>query len=223
MTRRTVALVVALGLVGGALAAPAQGAKKKKKPKAPVLVQVDQQMFVRGDACTVEARSLSLEDNADAECIFTRAGVAYEAVPESAPAPVGASPWQEWPAIDGVPLKLDTSKPITGEIYTEGLFPLVGDYPGVSAGQVHLTIQFVGETGGEEKVLGEFVDEFTAVPGSDPHLSEVEIALPAELEGAEFSSIKMRTRFGGASVGHGVLKLDDPSSFVKIPVWGSAN
>ena len=222
MTKRTLALVLALGLVGGALAAPAQGAKKKKKPKAPVLVQVDQQMFVRGDACTVEARSLSIVDNADAECIFTRAGIVYEAIPESAPAPVGANPWQEWPAIDGVPLKLDTSKHITGEIYTEGLFPLVGDFPGISAGQVRLTIQFVGETGGEEKVLGEFVDEFTAVPGAEPHLTAVDIALPTELEAAEFTSIKMRTRFGGASAGHGVLKLDDPSSFVKIPVWATA-
>ena len=221
MARRTLALMVALGLVGGALAVPAQGAKKKK-PKAPALVQVDQQMFVRGDACTVEARSLSLVDNADAECIFTRAGVAYEVIPETAPAPVGANPWQEWPAVDGVPLKLDTSKHITGEIYTQGLFPLVGDYPGISAGQMKLTIQFVGETGGEEKLLGEFVDQFTVVPGADPHLTAVDITLPAELEGAEFSSIKMRTRFGGHAVGHGVLKLDNPSSFVKIPVWSAA-
>ena len=221
MVKRTLATVLAIGLVGGALASPALGAKKKK-PKAPVLVQVDQQMFVRGEACTVEARSLSLADNADAECIFTRAGILYDAVPESAPAPVGANPWQVWPAVDGVPLKLDTSKHITGEVSTSGLFPLVGDYPGISAGQVRLTIKFVGVTGGEEKELGEFVDEFVAAPGAAPHTSMVDIALPAELEGAEFESITMMTRFGGASAGHGVLKLDNPSSFVKIPVWSAA-
>lgn len=221
MHKKTIAVVAAVGLIAGAFAGTADAAKKKKKPKpqAPALVQVDQQMFLRGDACTVEARALSITDNADAECIYTRAGIVYDAIPESAPAPVGANPWQTWPAIDGIPLKLDTSKPITGEIYVMGLFPLVGDYPGVSAGQVRLTAKVVGEVAGEEKVLGEYVEEWVAKPGDPPHAVMVEIKPDVALEGAQFDSLTLMTRIGGASAGNGVYKLDDPSSFIKVPVW----
>lgn len=214
MGRRLITLMVVLGLIAGALAGPAVAKKKKKKP---ALVQVDQPMFLRGDACDAEARALSLEDNADAECIYTRAGLVYDTIPETAPAPVGANPWQSWPAVDGVPFKLDATKPVTGEIYVKGLFPLVGDYPGFSAGQVKVTVRLVGESGGEEVELGEFVDEYTVTPGSDAYMSEVEIAPDAALHKADFTSLTLHTRIGGASVGHGVYKLNDPSSFIKVP------
>jgi hypothetical protein len=224
MHKKTIAVLAAVGLIAGAFAGTADAAKKKKKPKPkpPALVQMDQQMFLRGDACTVDARALSIVDNPDAECIYTRAGIVYDAIPESAPAPVGANPWQTWPAIDGIPLKLDTSKPITGEIYLSGLFPLVGDYPGISAGQVRLTVQLVGESGGEEKLLGEYVEEWVAKPGDPPHAAMVSITPDAALEGAEFTTLTLRTRVGGASVGNGLYKLDDPSSFIKVPVWATA-
>jgi hypothetical protein len=217
MRRRILVVGLILGLLAGALAMPAQAKKKKKKPKPPALVQVDQQMFLRGDACAAEARGLSITDAPDAECIYTRSGLLYDAG-EGLPAPVGADPWQTWPAVDGVPLKLDATKPITGEIYVEGLFPLVGDYPGISAGQVSVTVKVIGETGGEEKVLGEFVDQYTAVPGAAPHATMVEITPDAALNGLDFTSLTLHTRIGGPSVGHGVYKLDNPSSFIKVPV-----
>lgn len=215
MSKKAITLFLVLGLIAGAMAAPAVAGKKKKKK--PALVQVDQQMFLRGDACDAEARALSLEDAADAECIYTRAGIVYDAIPETAPAPVGADPWQTWPAIDGVPLTLDATKPITGEIYVQGLFPLVGDYPGISAGQVRVTVKLIGEKDGEEVEIGEFVDEFTATPGAEAHASMVEITPDAALDKAQFTSLTLRTRIGGASVGHGVYKLDNPSSFVTVP------
>lgn len=220
MSKKFITLFLVLGLIAGAMAAPAIAGKKKKK-KAPALVQVDQQMFLRGDACDAEARALSLEDGADAECIYTRAGIVYDAIPESAPAPVGANPWQTWPAIDGVPVALDATKPITGEIYVQGLFPLVGDYPGISAGQVRLTVKLVGEKDGEEIEIGEFVDEFVATPGAAAHASMVEIAPDEALDKTEFTSLTLHTRIGGASVGHGVYKLDNPSSFITVPTWAA--
>lgn len=217
VSRKWMVSALCLALVVGFLA-PAEAAKKKKK-KPPAPVSAEQQMFLRGDACDAEARALSLTDGADAECIYTRAGLLYDAIPESAPAPVGSNPNHTWPAIDGVPLTLDATTPITGEIYTSGLFPLVGDYPGISGGSVRLTVTLVGESGGEEKTIGEFVDEFTAVPGSAPHASMVEIAPEADLDGAEFTSLTLITRIGGASMGHGVYKLDNPSSFITVPTW----
>ncbi|MGH2730964.1 MAG: hypothetical protein ACRDJI_10215 [Actinomycetota bacterium] len=215
--RKTIITALVLGLLAGSLVAPADAKKKKKKPKAPSLVQVDQQMFLRGDGCTVEARALSTEDNADTECIYTRAGLLYDTIPESAPAPAGANPWQTWPAVDGIPLKLDATKPLTGEIYVKGTFPLVGDYPGISAGNVKVTVKVVGESGGEEKTLGEFVDEFTAKPGDPAHATMVSITLDPALNGLDFTSLTLHTRIGGASVGHGVYQLNNPSSFIKVP------
>lgn len=219
MSKRVITLVLVLGLIAGATTAPALAGKKKKRKKAPALVQVDQQMFLRGDGCDAEARALSLEDAADAECIYTRAGIVYDAIPESAPAPVGSNPWHTWPAIDGVPFQLDATKPITGEIYVQGLFPLVGDYPGISAGQVRVTVKLVGEKNGEEIEIGEFVDEFTATPGAAAHAAMVEITPDEALDKAEFTSLTLHTRIGGASVGHGVYKLDNPSSFITVPTW----
>ena len=208
-------ICVLIGLVAGALASPVAA---KKKKKAPALVPVEQQMFLRGDGCTAEARALSLVDADDAECIYTRSGIVYDTIPETAPAPVGANPWQTWPASDGIPLKLDATKPITGEIYTEGLFPLVGDYPGISAGNVKVTVKVVGETGGEEKVLGEYVEEFLVKPGDAPHATKVSITPDAALNGLDFTSLTLYTRIGGPSAGHGIYQLTAPtSSFIKGP------
>lgn len=219
--RKVLALVLASVLVLSVVSVAQAGKKKKKKKKKPALVSVEQQMFLRGDACDADARALSLTDAADAECIYTRAGLVYDTIPESAPAPVGSNPNHTWPAVDGIPLKLDASKPITGEIYTMGLFPLVGDYPGISAGSVRLTVTVVGESGGEEKTIGEFVDEFTVLPGDAAHASMVEIVPEADLDKSEFTSLTLITRIGGNSVGHGVYKLDDPSSFITVPTWAA--
>lgn len=222
MSRRIVAISLAVALVGVGLALPAQAAKKKRKPKKPAVVQVEQQMFLRGEACTADARALSLTDNADSECIYTRSGLIYDTIPETAPAPVGSNPWHTWPATDGVPFKLDTTKPVGGEIFVKGAFPLVGDYPGISAGNVKLTIKLVGEAGGEEVVIGEFVDEYTVKPGDGAHASAVEIQPDAALEGVEFSSLTLHTRIGGPSVGHAVYQLNNPSSYITVPTWASA-
>lgn len=221
MSKRMIVIGVLVGLLAGALVAPAEAKKKKKKP--PALVQADQQMFLRGEGCTVDARALSIVDAPDSECIYTRSGLLYDAIPETAPAPVGANPWQTWPATDGIPLKLDATKPITGEIYIKGTFPLVGDYPGISAGSVKVTVKVVGESGGEEKVLGEFVEEYIAKPGDAPHATMVSITPDAALNGLDFDSLTLHTRIGGVSVGHAVYQLNNPSSFIKVPVLAAAS
>ncbi len=215
MSKKALAVVLAVGLVGGAMAGSAEAAKKKKKPKAPV--QVDQQMFLVGDGCNAEVRGISITDTADVHtCAYWQGGALSE-YGEPAMTAAGRPVWIPWPALDGVPLKLDATKPITGEIYTHGIFPLVGDFPGVAAGSVTLTVKLVGESGGEEKVIGEFVEEFIATPATTPHLSEVEIQPDAALNGAEFTTLMLQTKIGGPSAGQVFYKLDNPNSFVSIP------
>jgi hypothetical protein len=216
MSKRTIAVMLALGLVGGALAAPAQ-AKKKKPKKPPAPVSVPQQMFLVGDGCVADARGLSVADTADLHtCAYWKGGILGDVIPEAVPAPVGGTPWQTWPAIDGVPLKLDATKPITGEIFTQGLFPLVGDYPGIAAGNVKLTVKVVAGVGGEEKVVGEFVDEFLVTPGEGPHTTEVNITPDAALNGIDLETLTLHTRIGGTSVGQVFYKLDQPSSYITV-------
>ena len=227
MRTRAIVVVAVIGCLVGGLLAPAEAAKKKKKPS---LVQVDQKMFLgAATACAADQiqRSISLVDGQDLECWYTRAGLVHdqEAL-EGAPAPAGQKAWSDWTAIDGVPLKLDASKSITGEISTGGACGVLTNVDclpvGVSAGTVKLMIKFVGVAGGEEITLGEQVDEFTATPGPH-HTTMVNIALDSALKGVEFTEITLWTRIGGASAGHGVYKLVDPSSFVTIPTLAAAS
>ncbi len=160
--KKTLIAGLILGLVAGSLYAPAAAGKKKKKKKPPALVQVDQKMFLgAAGACGTVERSLSITDGQDLECWYVRAGLIYDAG-EGQPAPAGAEPWAEWPAADGVPLLLDATKHITGEISTGGVCGLLTNVPclpaGISLGQVKLSVKVTGVTGGQEKTLGEFVE-----------------------------------------------------------------
>lgn len=226
MRMRAIVVLAVIGCLVGGLLAPAEAAKRKKK-KPPALVQVDQKMFLGADgACGGDLRrSISLADGQDLECWYVRAGALHDQA-STAPAPVGQEPWIDWAASDGIPLKLDASKPITGEISTGGACGLLTNVPclpvGASAGQVKIMVKFVGVTGGQEVTLGEQVDEFAATPGPH-HTTKVDIALDPALQGAEFTEITLWTRIGGASAGHGVYKLVDPSSFVTIPVLTTAS
>lgn len=211
-----------VGVLGLALVGPA--AAKKKKPKPPALVPVDQQMFLRGDACSAEAMGLSLEDAVDADtCAYVKGGILNDTVPDGTPGPLGAAAWQTWPAFDGVPFKLDATKPVTGEIFTQGIFPLVSsDYPGLSAGNVRLSVRLVGESGGEEKTIGEFTEEFLVKPGDGVHTTAVEITPDAALNGLDFTSLTLYTKIGGEAVGHTFYKLSEPSSYIKVPTLAAA-
>ncbi len=207
------------GVLAFALVAPADAKPKKpKKPKTPVLAQVDQKMFLRGDGCDEAARAISVVDAVDLDnCAHLEGGVINEYVPDGTMGPLDQPSVETWPAIDGVPLKLDASKHVTGEIYTQGVFPLVGAYAGLGAGYVRFTVTLVGESGGEEKVIGEYVDAFTIKPGDSYHTTVVDIVPDAALNGAEFTSLLLKTKIGGESVGQVFYKTSEPSSFITIP------
>lgn len=218
MSKKVLAVALAVGLVGGALIGSAEAAKKKKKPKTPPApVQVEQKMYLVGDGCDAEVRGISVTDTADVHtCAYWQGGAPSE-YGEPAMTAAGRAVWIPWPALDGIPLKLDVTKPVTGEIYTHGIFPLVGDYPGVAAGSVKLTVKLVGTSGGEEKVIGEYVEEFVATPGTTPHLSKVEIKPDAAVDGLVFEALTLQTKIGGPSGGQVFYKLDNPNSFISIP------
>ena len=118
--RRTVVSMLVVALAAGALVAPAEAAKKKKK--APALVASELKYFLHwpSDGATPEgctgATQMSLEDaTGDTTCGYT-----FQAAQE-----VFAAAGQEllaytYPAADGVPFVLDASRKLTGEIVLRG-------------------------------------------------------------------------------------------------------
>ena len=214
--KKTLIAVLVLALVGGSLAAPAVAKKKKKKP-APVAV--DQQFFLRdADGCETSENQLSLTDGVDAGCWYADSGVLYDVVVGAGlltPADLG----QSWTAVDGTPLTLDASKPIVGEISTASGACLVdgGCAPvGIGAGQATLDVTVFATIAGEEKELGTFSESYVVVPGA-PHTSKVEIPVDAALTGQEVESLRVLTYLHGAAMGHGIIVLDDPTSFITVP------
>ncbi|MDQ3956943.1 MAG: hypothetical protein M3273_01340 [Actinomycetota bacterium] len=216
---------LALALVAGLVIAPAAAKPKKKKPVAPA--SVDQKFFLASMGCPppgTTARDaeefLTLTDTEDeVECNHTAAGIRND-IQTATPAYTreGQSRW--WDTVDGVPLVLDTSKRITGEIFTAAGQCVVSGAcapMGISAGEMVFDITVIGETGGEEVEIGTYTEEFSVSPGQI-HAVKVDVAIDAAVAGKVFDSITMITYQHGNSVGHGIIKSQSPtSSYVVIP------
>jgi hypothetical protein len=214
--KKTLIVMLVLGLVAGSLAAPAAAKKKKKKKAAPVAV--DQKFFLRdADGCETSQNQLSLTDGPDSNCWYADTSVFYDVVVEAGlltPADLG----QTWTSVDGTPFKLDVTKPITGEISTSSGSCIIdgGCAPvGVGAGQAALDVVVTATIDGQPKELGTFAEAFVVTPGAT-HTSKIEIPLDAALAGLEVESLSVLTYLHGAAVGHGIVELETPASFVTV-------
>lgn len=211
-------LVVGLvaGLLFGALG-PVDAAKRKRKPKP---VAMDQKFFLHDNSCD-EDNTLSLLDGPDNSCWYVDSGILYD-VFEGAGLLAVEDLAQSWGAIDGVPLTLDATKPITGEVSTTSGACLVDGAPcspaGIGIGQATLDVIVLGEIDGEEKELGTFTEDYVIAPGQT-HTSKIEIKLDEALDKAELATLRVLTYLHGAAVGHGVIELENPASFVTVPAW----
>ena len=212
--KRTLILLLIVGLVGGSIVGPAAAKKKKKKPK-----QTPVTYLLRRDGCNTDADNphLSVVDGPDAACVWSDAGLLWDVYS-------GAGlldPSEVYPATDGVPFVLDATKPLTGEITLYGPQCVAGPAcaPGpISAGNAVFTMDVIGEVGGEEKVLGTFEDQFTAVPG-ETHTSSVSIEIDPALDKLAFDALRIEVYHGGQAYGPGGIEYDDPASFIVVPTW----
>lgn len=220
------------GLLVGALA-PAQAKKKKKKP---ALVQVDEKLYLTSTGCaagTDNVDFLSITDtDVEIECNYTAAGIRYELGEQTGQTICAqdrcvvakrADAERVWDAIDGIPITLDSSKPITGSIWTSGLACAVGGVPcspaGIAIGEMITDITVVGKIGDQEIKIGEQEETYQVVPGTVQEI-KVNIPIDAALNGKTLDSIEVRTWQHGESVGHGVINMNgETSSFVSIPTF----
>ena len=218
MKKTLIAALVAC-LVASAFAAPAIA--KRKKPKKPVPVQLDQKFFLRDtDGCDTSENQLSVTDGPDSGCWYVDSGPLYTLIVEAGlltPADLG----QTWAAMDGVPVTLDATKPITGEISTSSGACVVdgGCSPAqVGAGQATLDVVVYADIDGEEKEIGTFSASFVVVPGSTV-TTPIEITLDPSLDKVKATGLKVLTFLHGAAAGHGIIELEAPASFITVPTW----
>ena len=238
--RKALILLVAGGLIVGGLGAPATA--KKKKPKA-ALVQVEKKFFLHSAGCSqpdVNFDYLSLTDSDDEiQCFYTGAGIRYTIGEQTGDACVPdpttggercavssrETATRYFDTIDGIPIVLDTTKTITGSIWTEGgtcPTSLTCSPAGVGIGETTMDVSVVGTIGEEEIAIGELSETYQVAPGT-VHEVKLDIKIDPALAGKVFDTIELRTWQGGMAVGHGVILTNgDNSSFVSIPALAAA-
>ena len=114
-----------------------------------------------------------------------------------------------YPATDALPLTLDPSRPVSGEITLHS--------NGVGAGQAEVDLTLTGTSGGETVVIAEQTLTYVMTPDSDTYTSPIEMIPDEGSNGKVFESLEFTTWVRGPSLLHGYASVDDPPSFVVVP------
>lgn len=189
-----------LGLLG-----PADAKKKKKKPPAPVPIEL--QYFLRATESCGDGPFLSLTDAEDVDCVYGDAALnpVYGATGGL------VDPVLHYPAQDGLPLKLDPSRPVTAAISTRG-------WNSTGAGISEWTFTLIATIGGEEKEIATHSLSQTTGP-SEVKVEEFEMELDAALDGAVVEAIRLDIYVEGVMVAGRGVEHDEPVSSIKIPAF----
>ena len=207
MSKKTLAIILTLGLLAGVMASSAEAGKKGKKKK-PVPVEV--QYFLTSnpdDACDEAGWVLAIAPSESAGCGMTHSGISNEVQIQA-----GADPrdlGQEFTAQEGLPIVLDASKAITGSITTR-------NFNNAGVGQPTVEITVFGTAGGEEIALGTHTATFPAAPTlMETH--EFELDIDDKLQNAKLETLAVNVMIRGASVGHSVVEMNTPTSSITVP------
>ena len=205
----TIALAGALTL---AIVGPAVAKKKKPKtPPAPTAVEL--QFFMRRADCGAadDFTHLSMTDADDVDCPGGDA-MLYDVYNESGL----IRPANVYPAIDGVPFTLDSTRKVSGSISIGGaLTP--GQLYGVGAGNVEVDIDLLASVGGGElSSLGTASGSFIQLPGQTTQFT-YEIELDPALAGQAVSELALDVFIHGAGAGFPGMVVHDEKSILKVP------
>lgn len=206
MMRRTQALLLLAVLVAGASPAAEAATSTAKSPRRQTYVIVPG----RPSQCALSTDP-ALADSSWS-CRDEHAGVERETL--------GGAPL-EVPALDGVPLKLDVSRKITGSIRVASPY-LWGELIPFGAGRPQLRAGVTGLADGKEVSVGITTTEaWTITPLETAHVVEFEIAPDPKLAGVELDGLTLTLEVVGASVGHRRFSANGQSTLT-IPVAVSA-
>lgn len=218
--KRAIVVLVALGLLAGALTAPVEAKKKKKNPGTPVVTLVPAELkyfpHYAPDGATPEgctgAQSMDLKDTVDTTCSNS----------SQAAQEVYAAAGQElisytYPATEGTPFILDASRKLTGEITLRGTISV----------NAKAQIQLVGTVAGAEAVIaeGESATGNGAVSNSAQGVElpgpavtvPIDIELDKALDKLEVTTLSLTITVRGVHRGH--VDLDRNPTHIIVPIF----
>lgn len=200
--KRKLTVLVILGLLVSLFGPAADAAKKKKKPKKPVPVDVVYHVVWNGEGCALSVGTAAASEE-DA-CVDPFAGATQDEL--------GAGP-HVMPAIDGLPLTLDGSKPIKAHISADSyyLFGVGPDVMGIGQPEIHAVLS--GTVDGVETAIGEVTTEaYTVTPAEAHYEIDFEFPAVAELNGKVFTALTLSMEIRGNAMFHGVFPADGTST-----------
>ena len=207
MMRRSIRFAVAVAVVVGAVAGPAAAARRSGQPSTTTF-------FLRAsDPGCQTGFGLSIEDGDDAtNCGFIDGGAPQEVTQVVLNE---RTTERTWSAYDGLPLKVDASRPLTTDITLKSFQPVSPAAIGV--GQAVFELTFTGFSSGERVELGTGEATYVVTPGTFEYKINLELDVPDELQGKVINSLEMTTVVRGAVALHGAFSVDDPSSTISLP------
>lgn len=129
---------------------------------------------------------------------------------------LGAEPvW--FPAVDGLPVRLDATRPIHGAVTVNSRY-LIGYLFPVGAGQARLEVTVAGTVGGEDVTVGTVTSEpYAVTPDRVEYEVEFRIDPDAALAGATLTDLRLGLEVLGPNVHHN-LYYADGESVVTLPL-----
>lgn len=201
---RTARLALVLAVASTAVTAVAASAAP-----APRTTSGSATFFLRQEGCgaTAEAGRLDPKRGTDgATGCGTIGGVPLNEL-------LGADPEPYATTGKGLPITLDASKPVTGQLAAGSW---VGNGAG-GAGAVSFDVALVGTTAGGQRVdFGSTTVSGTATPGQDVVLVPFSLAVPASAKNATLKALTLSLVQRGANVGMSAQQLDG-DSYVVLP------
>ena len=203
MRRTLVALVLATLVAGAATGVAAAESFKAKSPASRTFYVVP---GGGQDDCAL-SRSRTLVD-ATHGC-GTRDDAATGMVLGSEPV------W--FPALDGLPLRLDVGRSIHGTVTVNSRYLVGWVVPG-GAGQAQLRVTVAGVAAGDEVTVGSFTSEpYLVAPHQMEHEVEFRIDPDAALAGATLTDLRLGLEVLGPNVHHNLYYADGLSA-VTLPL-----
>ncbi len=121
---------------------------------------------------------------------------------------------EDFPAGDGVPFALDSSRPITVRLV------LANEIAG--AGLARVRARLSGTTTTNQLVsFGDETVEYTVTPTQATYTHTIEMAPPEGPDKQDFASLDLVVTMSGAAVNHGILRLKG-ASYVDMPTWSAS-
>ena len=124
----------------------------------------------------------------------------------------------DFPAADGVPFTLDSSRQLTARISMDSYRGIVGNPVAITAGSATLRLTVSGDTATGSQTLGTQSITKQVLPTTGLQLYDFAITLPAGADKKDFTGLNVNLSMTGPGVGHGYVNHSG-ASFMDVPTY----